>query len=967
VRQTKFDPSRLLKFAPALAALLGMAIPETAHAGSIQEGIPQGTAEACRNANDGHMDFELGADGVVIQSTIPGAEFTTTSGLNWQYGDIRTAGYNVRPYGEATYETNGNFFAWLGTTGDIGRITFVGGAASYVSVLVSTDSGLYLTAYDAAGNEVDDAGFAPSNVSTGTLTRMTVEGPNIAYVEIHDTGNFWIMDDLCTDAPSPCKRLEGYTSGPPDQRLDLVIVPADDYMGDLTKFKQHVVDHLENRLFAAAPLDTARDQFNIYYSEAEGTGLGFAACNDMDPSTACCASLPTDLRKQCPFADAFAVFHDTLGVQDCATGGLFATEGGDLRSFVHEAGHAVFSLNDEYDDAPGCDTSRANPVNTWSTDAACEAAATAHGVDPNQCYQFTTCEGGFFKLGDPTLASDALRNADPNFQFIMSDGNFFANGWGDAATWQIQTVLGDLAVRAELPMPEPSAEQALVLDLSFDASGVTVADANFLVSPAPNKHVGSTRFEARLRASDGTLLGAFGFEDPRVVKGERGPQSAAPLATADLQLVVPYYFNIAYAEIVDKLTQTVVASEDLTLFAFVTPGPTGFAGGPYVVNEGDAVTLDASASSSPNGGITRYEWDLTGDGRVDIDSAQPLASYIPLDDFNGLAYVRVENADGQSAVASSSFTVHNVAPFVDAGPDRQVLECERFQLQGSFSDPGVLDDHVVDWTFGDGTEFGDESLQVPYRYTKAGNYDITLHVTDDDGGVGNDVAHVSVVGQYINELPNGDVKFAITFSAVQQYVEVFARRNGVQHISGNIVNSKVNNGNGTYTYSRVVPASQYASGDAISARFYSYKPSSPGVFTPGPVEQVWLRTHYYKLGSDCGPLCHPYGKVLPNGDLQLSITLPRLQSYVEAFVRRNGVQIAAGNIVNNVVGNADGTFTYARVVPKNQLSAGNQITVRFYSYAPNQPAVFTPGPTASTWSSVFVVGQEETAACLLPP
>src|SRR5262245_2711315 len=95
-------------------------------AGTIDEGIPAGTANGCRNATDGFMDFEMGIDQVQIESTIPGLEFTTTSGLNWQYADVRTGQYNVRPHGTQLYETNGNFFAWLGTTGDIGRVTFIG-------------------------------------------------------------------------------------------------------------------------------------------------------------------------------------------------------------------------------------------------------------------------------------------------------------------------------------------------------------------------------------------------------------------------------------------------------------------------------------------------------------------------------------------------------------------------------------------------------------------------------------------------------------------------------------------------------------------------------------------------------------------------------------------------------------------------------------------------------------------------
>ena len=109
----------------------------TVHA-TVEDGWPAGTPNTCRNSDDFFLNFETGIDDIEIESTIPSMEFTNTGGLNWQYADVRTEEYNVYPYGTQAYETNGNFFAWLGTTGDEGRIDFLGGGASYCSVLVST-------------------------------------------------------------------------------------------------------------------------------------------------------------------------------------------------------------------------------------------------------------------------------------------------------------------------------------------------------------------------------------------------------------------------------------------------------------------------------------------------------------------------------------------------------------------------------------------------------------------------------------------------------------------------------------------------------------------------------------------------------------------------------------------------------------------------------------------------------------
>ncbi|MBU4347687.1 C40 family peptidase, partial [Patescibacteria group bacterium] len=122
------------------------------------------------------------------------------------YGDVRTGNYNARSltdpqYNYGDYVVNGYFVAWLGATGDQGRIDFTEGAASYFSLLTSTYSGLTIDAYDSNDNLIATSGWANGNLNTGTFTRLTVSAPGMAYVIVHDWGNYWIIDDICTDAP----------------------------------------------------------------------------------------------------------------------------------------------------------------------------------------------------------------------------------------------------------------------------------------------------------------------------------------------------------------------------------------------------------------------------------------------------------------------------------------------------------------------------------------------------------------------------------------------------------------------------------------------------------------------------------------------------------------------------------------------------------------------------------------------
>lgn len=162
----------------------------------------------------GFIDFEGGTDGAVIASTIPGLEFTTTGGYDWVYGDWTTGSYNG-PYPSGDYYSNGDFFAWLGPVQDSGRIDFTLGTATYLTLWTSTYSGLYLEAFDASDTLLDSV-FVANNVGTGTMTALTVTAPGMAYVMVHDFGNYWLIDDLSTDA-------EGVPGAPVPEPATLIL------------------------------------------------------------------------------------------------------------------------------------------------------------------------------------------------------------------------------------------------------------------------------------------------------------------------------------------------------------------------------------------------------------------------------------------------------------------------------------------------------------------------------------------------------------------------------------------------------------------------------------------------------------------------------------------------------------------------------------------------------------------------
>jgi PKD repeat protein len=174
----------------------------------------------------------------------------------------------------------------------------------------------------------------------------------------------------------------------------------------------------------------------------------------------------------------------------------------------------------------------------------------------------------------------------------------------------------------------------------------------------------------------------------------------------------------------------------------VADPPVADPAGPYFGDEGSAVSFDGSGSLDPAGEGLTYEWDF-GDGNTGI-GVSPDHTYAD----NGLYTVRltVVAADEQSDVETTTATIANVAPSVDAGSDASIYVGATFQLSATFSDPGVNDmawSYVIDWGNGSQSPGSTSDQSSPIEetsgiYGTAGSYTVEITVTDKDGGQGSD-------------------------------------------------------------------------------------------------------------------------------------------------------------------------------------------------------------------------------------
>jgi len=172
--------------------------------------------------------------------------------------------------------------------------------------------------------------------------------------------------------------------------------------------------------------------------------------------------------------------------------------------------------------------------------------------------------------------------------------------------------------------------------------------------------------------------------------------------------------------------------------------PVAATDGPYVGIEGSSVTLSAAGSSDPDGDALTYEWSF-GDGATGTGTA-PQHTYA--DNGNFQVSVIVTDPYGAADTATTTVTVMNAAPSVSAIAGGSLLQGETYAATGSFSDAGA-DSWTATVDYGDGSgaqplALDGTGFSLSHTYAAAGEYTVTVTVTDDDGGASNVTAVVMV-------------------------------------------------------------------------------------------------------------------------------------------------------------------------------------------------------------------------------
>ncbi len=206
--------------------------------------------------------------------------------------------------------------------------------------------------------------------------------------------------------PWPSDPIPIRVNGDPREHLDIVFIPDTDI--SIATFRESLVDVLETLYFKYDVIQSYRTLYNFYYSEVAGDYE--ETCNFTDPA---------NMANLTVVADTVAILHES-DLRDCRSGSRMSSEIDYDKTLIHESGHALFDLRDEY----CCDSSYSQQAcvpNLWNSLAACEADSAELGYAASDCAQLTKGNDSvnYWRI-DPTgsagcMMGTSMHNAGSDF------------------------------------------------------------------------------------------------------------------------------------------------------------------------------------------------------------------------------------------------------------------------------------------------------------------------------------------------------------------------------------------------------------------------------------------------------------------------------------------------------------------------------------------------------------------------
>lgn len=179
--------------------------------------------------------------------------------------------------------------------------------------------------------------------------------------------------------PPPDKPIPIRVKGDVLKKFDIVLIRTDEF--DLDFFRNYLDNIIEESFFKYSAFREWRMFFNFYYSP-HNQSYEDSCMFDGPDQAGIPASPDAVMGSLMADSDVIVYLHEDE-MRDCRKKGRFSAEFWFDKSIIHEAGHALFGLRDEY--YGGLGPQCVAPRNVWHTESACEAETQADGLESGYC------------------------------------------------------------------------------------------------------------------------------------------------------------------------------------------------------------------------------------------------------------------------------------------------------------------------------------------------------------------------------------------------------------------------------------------------------------------------------------------------------------------------------------------------------------------------------------------------------
>ncbi len=170
----------------------------------------------------------------------------------------------------------------------------------------------------------------------------------------------------------------------------------------------------------------------------------------------------------------------------------------------------------------------------------------------------------------------------------------------------------------------------------------------------------------------------------------------------------------------------------ITLNGSANSKPVADTGGPYTGIEGQAISLDGSASTDSGGNIVLYEWDVDNDGIYEYSSSLPAQSHTYTQQGRYTVKLKLTDNLGATDEAITTANISDTLPDADftGSPTNGTAPLTVIFTNKS---SGYDQPLIYEWDFDNNGIIDSTAKNPSYTYTTEGRYTIKLSVTDSDG------------------------------------------------------------------------------------------------------------------------------------------------------------------------------------------------------------------------------------------